>query len=323
MVTATNQFLVLGGTGSIGYAFTQELLQHQEQVTLLVRNRQKAQKLFGQRPTLQLVEGDAQDSNLLKRLGETATHIFHGVNYPYEEWQNNMPRVTQSIIQAAAQNKSTVFFPGNIYNFGLIEHISEETPQQPHTQKGQLRAILEQMLQQAAEQGKCRVINLRMPDFWGPNVMNEGIAPVFKAALQGRAMPWLYRNDIPHQLVYTPDAGRIFYSFVQQPPEAPYAVFNLAGEVVPSIKQWQAQIAEVAGTKATHKVYPGWLFKAVGLFSKKMRELHEMRYLWQNTLLLHDEKLRRYLGPITYTPMRQAIASTLQWHREQNEKEKV
>lgn len=207
MATNTFRFLALGGTGSIGYAFTQELLRHQEQVILLVRNKQKAANLFGHWPTLQLIEGDAQDGELLKKLGAEATHIFHGVNYPFEKWQNNMERVTQNIIEAAAINKSTIFFPGNIYNFGLVDTITEETPPHPITKKGAIRVKLEQMLQQAAQQGKCRVINLRMPDFWGPNVMNKGIAPIFMGALNGDPMPWLYRNNIPHQLVYTPDAA--------------------------------------------------------------------------------------------------------------------
>ena len=213
MTTDNSRFLVLGGTGSIGYAFTQELLQHQEQVTLLVRNKQKAQKLFAQWPTLQLIEGDAQDGELLKQLGAEATHIFHGVNYPYGKWQGNMERVTQNVIEAAAINKATIFFPGNIYNFGLIKVIHEDTPQNPCTRKGAIRVKLEKMLQQAAEQNRCRIITLRLPDFWGPNVMNAGIAPVFKAALAGNPMPWLYRNDLPHQLVYTPDAARVFTSW--------------------------------------------------------------------------------------------------------------
>lgn len=308
---------MLGGTGSIGYAFTQELLRHQEQVTLLVRNKQKAQKLFGPQPTLQLIEGDAQDGDLLLQLGAEATHIFHGVNYPFEKWQNNMERVTQNVIQAAAISKSTIFFPGNIYNFGLIDVITEETPPSPTTKKGVIRVKLEQMLQQAAEQGKCAVVNLRLPDFWGPNVMNEGIAPVFRGALAGKAMPWLFRNDIPHQLVYTPDAAKVYYMLAKHPPRQPYTVYNFAGEVVPSIKQWQAQIAKAAGTEPRHKVYPGWLFKVMGLFSPGMREIAEMGYLWQNTILLNDDKLRQTLPNIPHTPMQQAIEETLAWHREQ------
>ncbi|MCX2739637.1 NAD-dependent epimerase/dehydratase family protein [Pontibacter anaerobius] len=322
MATNNSSYLVLGGTGSIGYAFTQELLQHQEQVTLLVRNKQKAQKLFGQWPTLQLVEGDAQNGDLLKKLGAEATHIFHGVNYPYGKWQGNMERVTQHVIEAAAVNKATIFFPGNIYNFGLIEVITEDTPQKPGTKKGAIRVKLEQMLQQAAEHNRCRVITLRLPDFWGPNVMNEGIAPVFRAALEGKPMPWLYRNDIPHQLVYTPDAAHAFYELAKLPQQAAYTEYNYAGEVLPSIKLWQAQIAEGAGTAPKYKLYPGWVFRLMGLFSADMREISEMGYLWQNTLLLNDDKLRRTLPNLKHTPMKQAIAETLAWHREMGELER-
>ncbi|GAB3821617.1 hypothetical protein GCM10028895_24130 [Pontibacter rugosus] len=173
------------------------------------------------------------------------------------------------------------------------------------------------MLQQASEQDTCKVINLRLPDFWGPNVVNEGITPIFKGALAGKPMPWLYRNDIPHQLVYTPDAARVYYELAKLPQLQPYAVYNFAGEVVPSIKQWQAQIAAVAGTVATYKLYPGWLFKVMGVFSPGMREISEMGYLWQHTLLLNDKKLYCALPGFRLTPMPQAIEETLGWHRGQ------
>lgn len=299
----------------MGYAFAQELLKQQEPVTLLVRNRQKAEKLFGPHPSLQLVAGDVQDVALLKELGAAATHIFHGINYPYEQWKEHMERATQNVLEAAMQTKATILFPGNIYNFGLTTPITEATPSAPTTRKGTLRVRIEQMLQQAAEAGKCRVITLRLPDFWGPNVLNEGIAPIFRGALQGKPMPWLYRNDIPHQLVYTPDAARAFYALVQLQPVEPYVLYNYAGEVVPSIRQWQTQIAEAAGTAPRHKLHPGWLFKLMGLFSPGMREISEMGYLWQNTLLLNDDKLRRTLPHLPHTPMQQAIKETLAWFK--------
>ncbi len=285
-------------------------------MTLLVRNRQKAQKLFGHWPTLELVSGDAQDEELLKSVAAEATHIFHGINYPYEKWKHYMEHVTRNVIEAAAINKATIFFPGNIYNFGLIDVITENTPANPTTEKGKIRVQLELLLQQAATQGRCRVINLRLPDFWGPNVLNEGIAPVFRGALTGKPMPWLYRNDIPHQLVYTPDAANAFYELSKLPLQQPYTEYNYAGEVVPSIKQWQAQIAAAAGTEPRYKVYPGWLFRLMGLVAPGMREISEMGYLWQNTILLDDSKLHQTLPNLHRTPMPQAIEETLEWFRQ-------
>ncbi|WP_347158035.1 NAD-dependent epimerase/dehydratase family protein [Pontibacter chitinilyticus] len=314
-MTAKRHFLILGGTGSIGYSFVLEALRQQEQVTLLVRNRLKAERLFGPHPALHLVEGDVQDLPLLQKLGATATYIFHGVNYPYEKWAGNMEQATRNVISAAAVNQATVLFPGNIYNYGCTSPITETTAEQPCSRKGAIRVKLEQMLQEAALQGQCQVINLRLPDFWGPNVLNAGFAPIFTGALSGKAMPWLCRNDIPHQLVYTTDAARAFYALVQQQPQEPYALYNYAGEVVPSIKQWQAQIAAAAGTKPKYKVYPKGLFKVLGWFLPGMREIHEMSYLWDNTLLLQDDKLQRALPDLPHTPMPQAIAATLDWFR--------
>ncbi|TXK52088.1 NAD(P)H-binding protein [Pontibacter qinzhouensis] len=310
------QYVVLGGTGSIGYAFTKELLAHQEQTTLLVRNKQKAQKLFPDHPDLTLVEGDATNLELLKSLSATATHIFYGINYPYPQWEGNMERITNLVIEAATPAKATILFPGNIYNFGLTTHITETSPETPCSRKGQLRVKLEQLLKQAATAGRCHVINLRLPDFWGPNVVNEGIAPIFRGALTGKAMPWLIRNDIPHQLVYTPDAARAFYALSVAAPEEPYALYNFAGEIVPSIKAWQEQIAAVAGTRPKHKVYSKTLLNILSMFMPLMREIKEMAYLWDNTLLLHDDKLRRTLPHFAVTPMPEAIQHTLAWFRQ-------
>ena len=309
-------FLILGGTGSIGYAFAQEVLRHNEQATLLVRNIPKAEKLFGRHATLKLVAGDVQDLPLLQQLGTAATHIFHGINYPYPQWAGNMERATQNVLEAATLNKAIVLFPGNIYNYGLTPLIKETSPQQPNTRKGAIRVKLEQLLQEAASEDKCRIINLRLPDFWGPNVLNEGIAPIFRGALTGKAMPWLIRNDIPHQLVYTPDAARAFYELVMLQPQEPYVLYNYAGDVVPDIKQWQAAIAKAAGTRPKYKLFPKGLFKVLGWFIPTMKEIYEMSYLWENTLLLDDEKLRQTLPDFRNTPMQQAIADTLDWFRE-------
>jgi nucleoside-diphosphate-sugar epimerase len=310
-------YLVLGATGSIGYAFTKELLEQQEQVTVLVRSRRKAEKLYGTPANLQIVEGDAQNKEQLFRLGQQVTHIFHGVNYPYPQWEQNMELITRNVLEAAAPNTATILFPGNVYNYGNIKtEIKEDSPIRPGTRKGAIRVRLEQLLQEAAAQGRCRVILVRLPDFWGPNVLNEGIAPIFRGALAGKAMPWLYRNDIPHQLVYTPDSARVFYELVQLQPQEPFALYNFGGEVVPSIKAWQEQIAQAAGTTPRYKLYSKLLFKVLGLFMPGMREIAEMGYLWENTILLNDDKLRHTLPELPHTPMPQAIGETLAWFRE-------
>ncbi len=103
--------LVLGATGSIGYAVTVNLLARQLPVTILVRSRAKAVALFPNAPTLTIVEGDAQDMSLLSKLAADKNFIFHGINYPYNKWFGNMDTVTQKVIDAASINHATIVFP--------------------------------------------------------------------------------------------------------------------------------------------------------------------------------------------------------------------
>ncbi|MFD2570690.1 NAD(P)H-binding protein [Spirosoma soli] len=315
--SSTNS-LILGATGSIGYAVTTNLLARQLPVTILVRNKAKAEALFPNASTLTTVEGDVQNTTLLNGIAADKTHIFHGINYPYHQWFGNMQAVTQKVIDAASLNSATVVFPGNIYNFGnRKEPIREDSQPRPITRKGQLRVEIEAMLEQAAQVGRCRVLNVRLPDFWGPNVLHESVAPIFEGALHGKALPWLLNADVPHQAVYTPDAAEIIARLMlHQPtqlPVAPYEVWNYGGTVLPSARAWFGQISELVGKSLSTRVYSRFTISFLGLFIPILREVKEMLYLYENTVLLDDTKVREAFPDFRPTPMRQALTDTLSW----------
>lgn len=319
--------LVLGATGSIGYAVTANLLARQLPVTILVRNRAKAGALFPNAPTLTIVEGDAQDAALLSRLvadGQNwPTHIVHGINYPYNQWFGNMDTVTQKVIDAAGLRKATIVFPGNVYNFGNTkEPIREDSrPNQPSarpiTRKGQLRIELEAMLEGATIAGKCRVLNVRLPDFWGPNVLNAGVQPIFEGGLKGKAMPWLINADIPHQSVYTKDAAEIIVRLMLRP-NSPggYEVWNYGGTTLPSMRWFFEKISALTGKPVQIKVHSRLAIRFLGLFVPVIREVQEMLYLYANTILLDDTKVRSRFPDFRETPMEEALTETLTWFAE-------
>lgn len=325
MTTAnTPHTLILGATGSIGYAVAANLLARRLPVTILVRNRAKAEALFSNEPTLTIVEGDVQNTALLNQLAIGKSFIFHGINYPYDQWFGNMDTVTQHIIDAAAQTRSTIVFPGNVYNFGNTqEPIRENSQPQPCTRKGRLRVELEAMLERAAGMGQCRVLNVRLPDFWGPNVLNEGVKPIFENALTGKALPWLVNVAIPHQTVYTNDAAEITVRlmlrevtadpFSEQQETAPYQVWNYGGVTVPSVRAWFGQICALTGKPPRTQVYSRLVVNLLGLFMPVLREVKEMLYLYENTILLDDTKVLALFPDFRPTPMPQALTETLTW----------
>lgn len=313
--------LILGATGSIGYAVTANLLARQMPVTILVRNRTKAEALFQHQATLTIIEGDVQDAALLSRISVDKDFIFHGINYPYDKWFGNMDTATNNVIDAARQARSVIVFPGNVYNFGrATEPIREDSAPNPCTRKGKLRVEIEAMLEQAASAGKCRVMTIRLPDFWGPNVLNDGIRPVFENAFKGKALPWLVNADIPHQLVYTPDAAEIIVRLLlrdwnrrSQPMAGSYDVWNYGGTTVSSMRAWFGQISLLAGHPAKVQVYSRFLLSALGLVMPIMREVNEMLYLYENTIVLDDQKVKSLFSDFQPTPMKQALTETLTW----------
>jgi hypothetical protein len=65
-----------------------------------------------------------------------------------------------------------------------------------------------------------------------------------------------------------------------------------------------------------YKLHSKLLFKVLGLFMPVMKEIGEMGYLWENSILLNDDKLHQLMPDLSPTPMPLAIQETLDWFRQ-------
>ena len=311
-----SEILILGSTGSIGYAFAENLISKNIAITVLVRDIAKANNLFRSNPLVEIIKGDVQDLELLNKISTDKKYIFHGINYSYDKWFGNMDTATKKVIKAASLNKAMIIFPGNVYNYGNMCIIKEDSPQNPCTRKGTLRVELEKMLSEAAYVGKCKVLNVCLPDFWGSNVLNEGIKPIFMNALNGKALPSMIRTDIPHQMVFTKDAAEIIVRLMQRGLEKPYENYNYGGYIHPTLKGFLNQISRLANAPEKITTYPKWLFSILGIFNPVMKEVKEMLYLFEGTVILDDSKVRKLFPDFKETHIDEAITETLNWFRE-------
>ncbi len=311
-----SNYLILGATGSIGYAFTKTLLENKTPATILVRNKEKAKKLFGDNSLLEIVEGDAMDLGKLKEVASGKQFIFHGINYPYDKWEANMDLVTGYVIVAASHNNSTIIFPGNIYEFGNVKEITEDTVPNPTTKKGKIRLKLFNMLKSAADEGKCKVIFMRLPDFFGPNVVNGLIMRIFGNAIKNKPINWLIKSDIPHQFVYTPDAARLMYQLCLKNNRPDFILYNYGGFILPSVNALAEEIAKQTGGSSKVQNLPKYIMNIMGLFMPVMKEMKENYYLFENSVNLNDDKIRAAFPEFKQTSMEKAVSDTLEWFGE-------
>ena len=311
--------LVLGATGSFGGALALELLARGYTVRALVRDPAKAAARLGKRPDLDLVRGNALDPIAVSQAARGASVVVHGVNYPYDQWAPNMHVATENAIAAAEEARALIVFPGNVYGLGAPGRapLTEAAPNAPCSGKGALRVELEEHLRWSAQAGHSRVLILRAGDYFGPTVRNGLVDPIFANALRGRPMQALGRLDVPHQWAYVPDLARAAADLIARAKTLkPFEVVNFAGHIALPARAFFAEVATAAGRpKLAVRRVPWWLLGLVGRFKPVVRELMEMRYLFDEAVVLDDPRFRQLLPSFKATPLDAAIRETLDSYR--------
>jgi len=311
----TQKALVLGASGSFGGAVALELLSRGWQVSALARDPARLARLGPAAAALVASEGDAQDGDAVHSAAIGVDLIVHGINYPYPQWIPHMQTVTDNVIEAARANGSRILFPGNVYNFGAQtgRPLTETAAVLPSTRKGQLRVKLEQALHNATIDGKAKVLIVRAGDYFGPTVRNGYVDRLFGNARRGKPMQVLGRLDVAHQWAYVPDLARLSVDLLELRSLKPFEVVHFKGDVVNVQREFLQLIANAAGNPALRsRRLPWWLLRALGLFDPLMREVYEMRYLFDSAVIIDDPRRRELLPDFKPTPLNQAVRTTLE-----------
>jgi nucleoside-diphosphate-sugar epimerase len=304
--------LILGATGGIGGAVARGLAARGWRVRALHRNP----AALAPREAFEWHRGDAMDAADVAFAARGAELIVHAVNPPgYRDWGTRVLPMIANTIAAAEANGARILLPGTVYNYGpdALPEIDEEAPQHPVTVKGRIRVALERQLEAAAAGGAARVLIVRAGDFFGPGAGNSWFA---QGLVKPGRRPTVIRNPgrrgIGHQWAYLPDVAATMIALVERADLAPFARFHMDGH-------WDAD-----GTGMTDAIrralgapdvpvrpLPWGAMRLAAPFVPVLRELREMKYLWEQPVRLRNDRLRAVIGEEPHTPLDQAVAATL------------
>jgi nucleoside-diphosphate-sugar epimerase len=311
---AANKALVIGATGGIGGEVARALLARGWEVRALHREPTRAAP---GNPGLTWVQGDAMEEASVDRASQGMSVIVHAVNPPgYRNWAGLVLPMLDNTIAAALKTGARVLLPGTVYNYGpdAGEAVDESAPQNPLTRKGRIRAEMERRLQEASERGATALV-VRAGDFYGPRSGNSWLAqgmvptagPVKRVFNPARA-------GVGHGWAYLPDLAKTMACLLERRDElAKFDSFHFGGTWVDDNRAFAEAIRRAAG-RPPAPVYPfPWpVVHALAPFNETAREMRELIYLWRRPLRLIDGKLRRFLGEVPATPLREALRTTLQ-----------
>ena len=156
------------------------------------------------------------------------------------------------------------------------------------------------------------MIIVRAGDFFGPGAANNW----FSACLvKPNAPVTTIRNPargVGHQWAYLPDVAETIARLVERADELPrFARYHLAGVFDADGSEMADAIRRVTGGTARVTKFPWWVVPVAAPFSRFMRELREMRYLWQQPLRMTNDALVAELGAEPHTPLDEAVRTTL------------
>lgn len=315
-MTRNNTVLVLGATGGIGGEVARQLVDAGWQVRALRRGATE-----GRRDGITWLSGDAMDRQAVMNAAKGCSVIVHAVNPPgYRGWAQLVLPMLDNTLAAARAEGATIVLPGTVYNYGpdaFGELLAEDASQHPVTRKGAIRVELEQRLEEASRNG-ARVLIVRAGDFFGPKAGNNWFSQgLVKGGLPVKAVSYPGSPGVAHQWSYLPDVARTMVALLARRERLePFARFHMAGHRDPDGTQMSGAIRKVVarrtGIEPRMSAFPWLLLTLASPFVATLREMREMRYLWQTPVLMDNAKLVASLGHEPHTPLEEAVEASLE-----------
>jgi nucleoside-diphosphate-sugar epimerase len=299
--------VVFGAAGSLGAAIVQNLAHQNKAVRAVVRDDGRARKVLPS--SAEIVVADASKPDSIKPAFHNVSVIYHCVNVPYDKWTEVMPLVTSNILAGAIETQANVVFPGNVYVYGRFQRVpaTEDHALAATAKKGKLRIALERNLMDAHRDGKVKVVIPRFPDYYGPNVTNKLMKPIFMAALSGKKGRWVGNLDVRHDLVFIEDAAAACI-MLGETASAYGEVWHVPGAGPMAFK--------AAGNKPNIGLVSGRSIRVAGLMNSDAREMIELMYEFEEPLVLDGTKFSTEFPLFKYISHEEGIRKTIHWFRQ-------
>jgi nucleoside-diphosphate-sugar epimerase len=282
---------ILGAGGAIGTELVKEFDRTGQSVRLVSRNPKPIQG------ATETVSADISDLNQTIRAvsGSSIVYLLVGLKYDLRVWHELWPRIMSNAIEACKRANAKLIFFDNVYMYGKVSGpMTEETPFNPCSKKGQVRAQIATTLLNEIKAGKLSALIARSADFYGPDARTSvANILVFEKFAKGATASWLVNDAVPHSYTFTPDAARSL-TMLAANESAWNQTWHVPTTANPPIgKQFIEMAAKEFRVESKYRVLNRPLIKLAGLFDQNTRESYEMLYQYDSAYLFESAKFSK------------------------------
>jgi nucleoside-diphosphate-sugar epimerase len=160
---------ILGAGGAIGNELVKLLAARGEPLRLVARHPSSVPGVS------EIVAADLTDRDQTIRAiaDSSVVYLLVGLKYDTKVWQELWPRIMNNVIEGSKRAGAKLVFFDNVYMYGrVVGPMTEETPFNPSSRKGEVRAKIATTLINEWKSGALTAMIARSADFYGPDCKN-------------------------------------------------------------------------------------------------------------------------------------------------------
>ncbi len=299
---------ILGANGVIGNELSKLLPPYTDKVRQVSRHPKQVNA------SDELFPADLLDANAVSEAvkGSEVAYLVAGLKYDANVWAEQWPKVMRNTIDACKRHGTKLVFFDNVYAYGKVDGMmTEDTPYNPCSKKGEVRAAIATTLMDEAKRGELQAMIIRAADFYGPHAtLSLTHATVFERQRAGKTPQWVGNAKAVHTFTYTPDAGGSVALLGNTPAAYGQVWHALTSKEAMTGEQFVRMACELADKPYKLQVAPGWMLSLMGLFVPVLRENKEMMYQFEHDYRFDSSKLEQALN-VRPTEYRTGIKATL------------
>jgi nucleoside-diphosphate-sugar epimerase len=300
---------ILGANGVIGQELSKYLPNYTSAIRQVSRNPKKVNA------SDETVAADLLDYKQTEKAiaGSDIVYLVAGLKYDTKTWQEQWPKVMRNTIDACKKHNSKLVFFDNVYAYGLVKGtMTEATPFNPSSKKGEVRARIATMLLDEINSKNLDAMIVRSADFYGPDTLQSVTHSMVTVRLKaGKSAQWIGDLKAIHSFTYTPDAGKTTAMLGNMPQAFNQTWHALTSHEILTGEQYIRLATDILGQP--HKkpmTLKKWSVRLLGVFVPVLREFVEMMYQFENDYIFDSSKATSALNEKP-TPYKEGITSTL------------
>ncbi len=301
---------ILGANGIIATELAKELYKSfTKDIRLVSRNPKKVNK------TDQLFSADLLNKDKCDEAIKGSEIVYMTVGLPYNStiWKEKWPILMHNIIDACKHYNAKLVFFDNVYMYGeVMTMMTEETPFNPISIKGNVREEIATMVLNEIKNKSITAMICRAPEFYGPSNTQSGTnATIFENIKKKKKLQVLVKDSTIRTLIYTPDAGKAT-ALLGNTPDAYDQTWHLPCDTNrKTAKEFIEICSTVYGSKLDYMILNKWMIKIFGLFNSNVKEIVELLYQFDRDYIFDCSKFKKRFPDFKITSIEKGITKVI------------